>query len=161
MTMFSGSSWSAKWGFDEFVGDWPWCGGLPPEKKSIAVSSSHVNTGGIYTHGTCSLLLCLFRPDFSPSSTSGAPTCCRPRSRTPWASAGPPATPTRPPAARCPLMTTTPRSWVSGEGNLEAWAASSFSRDSTAWWGRWPAGAESPELTLGVLKVNFWPLTRS
>lgn len=102
-------------------------------------------------------------PYCSPLWTAGAPTCCRQRSPTPWASAIPPVTPTRRPVARCPLMTTTPRSWASGEGSQEARAASSFSvsQGSTAWWGRWPAGAESLELTLGVPKVSFWLMTLS
>lgn len=44
---FLGPSWSAKWGFDESVGDWPRCGGLPSEKKSITVSDTRINTRGV------------------------------------------------------------------------------------------------------------------
>lgn len=89
--------------------------------------------------------------------STGVLTCCRQRSPSPWASAIPLATPTRYPVASCPLMTTTPQSWVSGEENQGAQAASSssVSQSSTVWWGRWLGGAESLELTPGELKVSF------
>lgn len=146
--MFLGASWPAEWGFDEFVGDRSRCGGLPPQEKSITVSGSDKKNQNPTAHN---------RVAFSSWWTTGAQICCRLRSPTPWASAAPPATPTRCPVARCPLMTTTPRWWASGELHRTAWTVSklSASRDSTVWWGRWPTGTESLELKAGGPKVNF------
>lgn len=107
------------------------------------------------------LVFCFFYPNFHPYLPTGVQTCYRQRSPSPWVSAAPPATPTRRPAARCPRMTITPRSWVRGEENQGARAASSssVSQNSTVWWGRWPAGVESLELRLGAPKVNLWHMS--
>lgn len=68
----------------------------------------------------------------------GAQTCCRQRSRSPWVSAAPPATPTRHRAASSRPTTTTHRCWASA-------GASPAARSSTASGAREAAGAGSPE----------------
>lgn len=147
---FLGSTWLAKWGFDESAGDWSRRGGLPSEEKSIPVSYTHTHTLCFYFLLSDLISIILI------SSPTGVLTCCSQRSPSPWASAAPPATLTRYLVARCHRMTITPRSWVSGEENQGARGASSFSvpQNSTLWWGRWLAGTESLELTPGLPKVS-------